>query len=289
MVSHQKNYHQELFRAFEIGDEVAAALACQRIPTGLLDQEFAGDGTPLQVATIFGYTSVVRTLLARGAAVDSVTAFGWTALLDACARSHVECARLLLEAGAHVDRANDLGYTPLFYSCMQDCTELVRLLSSYGAARTFPSGTSAEALCKIRGYQELRAWLEHTRGWGPLQHLEVLTPRRATALLRDCADVAASDAADVPSPLERAAALQRVGAAAAGSAAALVILEACGWSLSRENKQLLPAEARDRAVAVGCIGVMTSALLHGLDAVWNAHVVPRLLHAEFGHVRFAYR
>ena len=42
-------------------------------------------------------------------------------------------------------------------------------------------GTSAEELCATRGYEALRAWLERTRGWEPLQHLEVLTPRRATA------------------------------------------------------------------------------------------------------------
>jgi hypothetical protein len=71
-----------------------------------------------------------------------------------------------------------------------------------------------------------------------------------------------------------------------GSAAALVLLEARGWSLSPENKRLLPAEARERAVGVGCMGQMTfdGMQTDGLDAVWNEYVVSRLLHIEYGHV-----
>ena len=90
----------------------------------------------------------------------------------------------------------------------------------------------------------------------------------------------------MPSPLDRATALERAGDAPAGSAAALVLLEASGWSMDR--KRLMPAAARERAVAVGCLGRMTFQDLEnvrGLDAVWNDCVVARLLHAEYGNVR----
>ena len=102
------------------------------------------------------------------------------------------------------------------------------------------------------------------------------------------ADVAASPAPGVPSPLDRATSLEHAGDAPPGSAAALVLLEARGWP--RAHKRLLTAEARERAVAVGCIGQMNFGIagLDRLDVVWNEYVVSHLLHAEYGHVRFSH-
>lgn len=280
--------------AFMAHDEAAAVAVVDSLPLRLLNGELDG-ATPLMVAASYGFLSVLRALLRRGVDVDTVSAFGWTPLVDACARNNLECARLLIEAGADFNKANFLNYTPLFYACMKGYLDLARLLSSYGASRDFPTGATAEALSQRRGFTELASWLELSQHWTPLHHLEQLTAARATTLLRGGADPAASPAEKVPSPLERARALEGGGNAPPGSAAALVLLEARGWALSRENKRLVPAEARARAIAVGCMGRMTfvgecsDALDGRLDAVWNAYVVSRLLHAEYGHVRFAYR
>jgi len=71
--------------------------------------------------------------------------------------------------------------------------------------------------------------------------------------------------------------------AATGSAAALVILEGDGWVPA--NRELMPAAARQRAVAlawIGCKAILPS-------EPWNQLLIPRVLRAEFGCVRFMYR
>ena len=289
---HPKQAMQALRDAIADNDEDATIAVLDLMHAGdhlhQLDQEFeGGTTTPIMLATMYGYSSIVRALLSRGAAADQSSAFGWTPVIDACARNCIECAQLLIEANADFDRANDLGYTPLFYACTKGYTELAKLLSSFGASRAFPNGASAEGLARVRGHAALVAWLELSRDWTPLHHLEQLSGQRATALLRDGANPAASPAAGVPSPLDRATALELASRAPPGSAAAIVLLEARGWSPSRQNKQLLPAEAHERAHVVGCMGRMTIRGMQtdGLDAVWNEFMVPWLLRAEFGYTR----
>jgi hypothetical protein len=123
---------QALRDAIASNDEAATLSVLDSLPAGLLDQEFGGasTSTPLALAAMYGYAPIVRALLSRGAAADKVSAFGWTPLIDACARNRVDCAELLIEARADFDRANDLGYTSLFYACMKGYMELAKLSSA---------------------------------------------------------------------------------------------------------------------------------------------------------------
>ena len=77
--------------------------------------------------------------------------------------------------------------------------------------------------------------------------------------------------------------LQHAGQAVAGTAAALVLLHAEGWT--EANAALMPLAARARAKALAMVG-HKSTLPTGL---WMALITPRVLRGEFGHVAFYYR
>ena len=151
----------------------------------------------------------------------------------------------------------------MLIACHHGHLGIVQLLSSYGARRTFPFPApydTAEHLAAFKGHADLRDWLILSRLWTtPLHHLEVLTPERALALLRDGADLHA-DGADlhaaaapgeggVPqTPLDRAKELCMTGRAAAGSAAHVVLEWGAPWS--RQTHRFYPPAVRARVVEV---------------------------------------
>ena len=92
---------------------------------------------PLVPAAHDGRTAEVRRLLDEGADVDQADEYGFTALLWASARNHIEIAAVLLEAGADVNKANFYGRTPMSWACYDGHLAMAQLLSSYGATRTF--------------------------------------------------------------------------------------------------------------------------------------------------------
>jgi hypothetical protein len=83
--------------------------------------------------------------------------------------------------------------------------------------------------------------------------------------------------------LDVARSLARNGHAPPDSAAALVILEGEGWTVA--NRQHMSGATRDRAEELAWAGSKT---VLPSDA-WNTLVIPRVLRAESGFVRFAYR
>ena len=166
-----------------------------------VDRQAPGSGaTALQLACMQGHAACVRVLLAGGAATDTANADGNTALFLCCEHGHVECARLLLEAGASIElrwganNAAGSGATPLFIACIMGHLPCVQLLSSYGARRRVPIPAlgrvlSAEEVATERHKPEVVEWLQRTRSWGALHHVEVMTVGRVRALLREGADV----------------------------------------------------------------------------------------------------
>ena len=138
-------------------------------------------------------------------------------------------------------------------ACEQGHTESTQLLSSYGAQRTNQRYGSAEDVCTNAGHDELAAWLRLSRAWTPLHHLEVLTPARARALLRDGADPHAKPTTGggvtSPSPLERANARDSVGS---DEVRRLLQRSALAWSPA--THELFPAAARARAVELFWLG-----------------------------------
>ena len=209
--------------------------------------------TPLYVACGQGQVECVRLLLGAGASTDLTAGAdsGATPLYVACIEGHVECVRLLLGAGASVDLARpDDGVTPLFMACLRGHVDVAQLLSSYGASREDLPPTETMSL---QHHAALSEWLELSRHWTPLHHLEVLSPDRARALLRAGANLHLKPEPNVPSPLERAHELLSAGSVSSSSssssgsstAASLIVRAAGQWSV--ESHELFADAERARA------------------------------------------
>ncbi|EOD20203.1 hypothetical protein EMIHUDRAFT_369223, partial [Emiliania huxleyi CCMP1516] len=191
---------------------------------------------------------------------------GATPLIMACFNGHVESARLLLEAGAAIDQADEQGATPLFAACQDGHLEVAKLLSSYGASRAAtPFGTPEEAATE-EGHADLAAWLDASRGWTPLAHLETLTAARATSLLRSGASLHEGE----PTPLQRAAGGE-------GEAAALIRRAAAPWSPASHS--LFPAAARARAALL----VLSLYEIHERYHLDSAGATNGIAALDFGH------
>lgn len=117
---------------------------------------------------------------------------GATPLYAAALAGSLRSVALLCDAGANVDAKNHDGATPMMVSSQQGHLKTCMLLSSYGASRERTvfkgcvptTGTWAEDLAIRSGNEELVCWLRESKSFGPLHHIEVLTPQRTLALLR---------------------------------------------------------------------------------------------------------
>ena len=88
--------------------------------------------TMLVWASQFGHAALVRSLLARGADVNEVTDIGWTALLLASRRGHIDVVEALLPAVA-VDTPGMHGNTALMEASKKGHLAVVELLLAAGA------------------------------------------------------------------------------------------------------------------------------------------------------------
>src|SRR5689334_16015394 len=70
--------------------------------------------------------------LDRGAAVDTATRIGDTALLTACKKGDAELARVMVDHGANVKHANASGVTPLMAAAYGGYDGIVALLLARG-------------------------------------------------------------------------------------------------------------------------------------------------------------
>lgn len=110
------------------------------------DLNAAVDGlTPLMKASHSAEASVVRMLLAAGAAPDVRNADGNNALWLACVARSNEVIDLLVEAGIDINNRNDTGATSLMYAASSGRAEVVERLLAKGAdtAVETPDGFSA--------------------------------------------------------------------------------------------------------------------------------------------------
>jgi ankyrin repeat protein len=139
----------------------ATMLMLMQVVDLLLSQGAAGDVnsaaalgfTPLLRAAEGGHTRIVKTLLHKGASIDSKTSQGNTALLLACSKGHADTAACLVaEAGAQLlEKANAQGFTPLLMACQYGHAALAEALVQQGAvtsARTDRGFTALMLACQ---------------------------------------------------------------------------------------------------------------------------------------------
>ncbi len=114
-------------------------------------------------AAWMGDVETLRVLLARGDAVDQEDqVLGWTPLMDASDRSHLECVRALIDAGAEVNKVSNGGRTALLIACGQGNVECARALIDAGAALDMVSeyGTALSRACRIGHAECARALID---------------------------------------------------------------------------------------------------------------------------------
>jgi len=81
-----------------------------------------------------GDPALARTLIEKGADVNSKTRYGATPLSYACDRGNVELVKLLIEKGANVDVKDTFyGVTPIVWAAQKGHAEVVRALLEKGA------------------------------------------------------------------------------------------------------------------------------------------------------------
>jgi ankyrin repeat protein len=91
----------------------------------------------LHIAAVWGHPEIIRILLDRGENVNVRDKY-WRTPLLAAVSSHgesFECARLLIERGAKLELVNRWGYTALGWAAMSNEVPCVKLLLEHGANR----------------------------------------------------------------------------------------------------------------------------------------------------------
>nr|XP_057937501.1 ankyrin repeat and SOCS box protein 11 [Doryrhamphus excisus] len=92
------------------------------------------DRSPLHEAAYHGRLLHLRTLLAQGFHVNTLTMDAVSPLHEACLGGHSACAKYLLDHGADVHQVATGGTTPLFNSCSSGSAACVRLILQNGAS-----------------------------------------------------------------------------------------------------------------------------------------------------------
>ena len=94
---------------------------------------FALDGDHLFSFAILGKTERIKSLLADGVDVNTVTATGRTAMMAASFNGNIRVVKVLLAYGADVNVVDNMGSTALMDAVIFGNEELVKLLLTAGA------------------------------------------------------------------------------------------------------------------------------------------------------------
>lgn len=108
--------------------------------------------TPLMLASMNGYTPLVKRLLNLKCDPNKIDADGAAALTYAARGGYVETAKTLLGAGAKVDLTDSHGRTPLMYAALNGHAGMVDYLISKGAAVNAKDKAGSTALLLAARY-----------------------------------------------------------------------------------------------------------------------------------------
>ncbi|XP_029314857.1 ankyrin repeat and SOCS box protein 11 [Cottoperca gobio] len=156
---------------------IYGGLACNSLMA-----DFWSDRTPLHEAAYQGRLLYLRSLIAQGSHVDTLTMDGVSALHEACLGDHYACAKFLLDNGANVEAVSTDGATPLFNSCSSGSSTCVRLLLQHSASIHTPYqlASSIHEAAK-KGHREC---LELLLSYGA--HIDMELPVVGTPLYSAC-------------------------------------------------------------------------------------------------------
>jgi len=158
LIKKYKKLDLDIFEAACIGDDYSAMQLLKKNPELL--NTFSTDGfTLLGLAAYFGYFSLVKLLLEKGADpnIPSNNQFKVAPIHSACSISNYEIAELLLKNGANVNAKQLQDYTPLHSAAHNGKIELSKLLIENGAdvnAKT-DNGKTTISIALEKGFKEL--------------------------------------------------------------------------------------------------------------------------------------
>lgn len=128
---------------------------------------FLGRESEAPERVLRGGADCVKLLLDRGARTDVHHWAGWTPLMEACSRGHVDVIHVLLEAGADPNRQNPVkmrweGWTPLMYAAtaVRNRIESCRVLIEEGHADMSIKNAKGRTAMKESWGEETRKYLD---------------------------------------------------------------------------------------------------------------------------------
>lgn len=153
----------------------------------MADAEAEQEAEAIHIAVHDGVVEDINTLLDEdGARVGAVTREGYTPLIIAAVRGHVEVVRLLLRRGADIDAVDNEGRTALNLAVCCSVEEVVTLLLEHGADPHRPDSTTGLTPLMIASHRGnthmLRMLLRSLKGQG----LDTPAGNGVTALVIAC-------------------------------------------------------------------------------------------------------
>ncbi|XP_056246039.1 ankyrin repeat and SOCS box protein 11 [Seriola aureovittata] len=152
------------------------------LPCNSLMADSWSDRTPLHEAAYQGRLLHLRSLIAQGFHVDTLTMDRVSPLHEACLGGHYACAKFLLDNGANVEAVSTDGVTPLFNSCSSGSAACVRLILQHNAS----IGTTYQLASPIHeaAKKDHRECLELLLSYGA--HIDMELPVVGTPLYSAC-------------------------------------------------------------------------------------------------------
>lgn len=153
----------ELLHASKRGDETRTRELITRDPSSVNRYDDEGF-TPLLAAASKGHVNVIKILISAGADVNLAdNEFGWTPLREATAKGHTKAMEVLLRAKADPNLAESDGFTPLHVAASRGDSDAVSLLLKANAnaeLRDKKDGQTSLDVAKKLGHHAVISLLE---------------------------------------------------------------------------------------------------------------------------------